>query len=98
MAGLKQIKTKIKSVAKTRTVTKAMEAVSAVKMRKSQQKALAGRAYARAAATVLARVSGSKALAMHPLVASRHDGPTLYIVITSDKGLAGALNSAVLRR
>lgn len=98
MAGLKQIKTKIRSVQKTRTVTKAMEAVSAVKMRKSQQKALAGRAYARAAAAVLARVSGSRALRNHPLLRAEAAGPALYIVITSDKGLAGALNSAVLRR
>ena len=66
MSGLKQIKTKIRTVKKTRTVTKAMEAVSAVKMRKSQQKALGGRAYARAAAAVLARVSTTRALATHP--------------------------------
>lgn len=97
MAGLKQIKIKIRSVQKTGTVTKAMEAVSAVKMRKSQQKALAGRAYARAAAATLARVSGSRALAQHPLTASRAIARALYIVITSDKGLAGGLNSGVLR-
>lgn len=121
MAGLKQIKSKIRSVEKTQTVTKAMEAVSAAKMRKSQQKALSGRAYARAAAEVLARVSGSQALRNHPLtrrgaaassagvvhLATAGDAAAiggdsasakiLYIVITSDKGLAGALNSAVLR-
>ena len=97
MAGLKQIKSKIRSVKKTRQVTKAMEAVSAVKMRKSQQKAIGGRAYARAASSVLARLSGSRAIAHHPLTAHRVGGKKLYIVITSDKGLAGALNSAVLR-
>lgn len=97
MAGLKAIKTKIRSVAKTRTVTKAMEAVSAAKMRKAQQKALGGRAYARAAASVLARVAGSDSLSTHPLAEVRSVERALYIVITSDKGLAGALNSGVLR-
>lgn len=97
MAALKAIKSKIKSVEKTQKVTKAMEAVSAAKMRKAQQKALGGRAYARAAAAILARTSGSRELAGHPLVAQRTVKRPLYIVITSDKGLAGALNSAVLR-
>lgn len=98
MAGLKAIKTKIRSVQKTRTVTKAMEAVSAAKMRKTQQRALTGRAYARAAASALARLSGTKALESHPL-ARQTTAPAraLYVVITSDKGLAGGLNSGVLR-
>ena len=115
MAGLKEIKSKIRSTARTRTVTKAMEAVSAAKMRKTQNAALAGRSYARAAASVLARVQGTRELIGHPLTrgatlstaleAARpsltvEPGRTpraLYIVITSDKGLAGALNSGVLR-
>jgi F-type H+-transporting ATPase subunit gamma len=117
MASLKTIKAKIRGVEKTGKVTKAMEAVSAAKMRKAQTTAIAGRAYAKAAAAILARVSGSQALKNHPLVgslekfsasASGHNGnasgenfsspkKALYIVITSDKGLAGALNSSVLR-
>lgn len=117
MAGLKTIKTKIRSIEKTQTVTRAMEAVSASKMRKAQNKALAGRTYARAALSILARVSGSRDLAKHPLVSGSHisrsesrtrpSGPErssgrnvadcLYVVITSDKGLAGGLNSGVLR-
>ncbi len=97
MAGLKAIKTKIRSMEKSRQVTRAMEAVSAVKMRKAQLRALSGRPYAKAAASILARVSGTYALAHHPLVAVRPLTKALYIVITSDKGLAGALNSAVLR-
>ncbi len=116
MAGLKAIKLKIRSVEKTRKVTKAMEAVSASKMRKSQTKALGGRAYARAAVSILARISGSKEMLNHPLTrgteellsgtagrrgdASENNSSvprTLYIVITSDKGLAGALNSGVCR-
>lgn len=82
---------------KSQTVTKAMEAVSAAKMRKAQVTALGGRAYARAAATTLSRLSGSRALANHPLTATRPLTRALYIVITSDKGLAGGLNSGVLK-
>jgi F-type H+-transporting ATPase subunit gamma len=98
MAGLKIIKTKIGAMKKSQTVTRAMEAVSAAKMRKAQNTALRGRAYARASAAVLARVAGSRDLKNHPL--ARHAesvNAALYIVITSDKGLAGALNSGVLR-
>ena len=97
MAGLKQIKTKIVAMKKSQTVTKAMEAVSAAKMRKAQQTALRGRAYARAAASVLSRISGSQEITQHPLSAVRPVAHALYIVITSDKGLAGALNSGVLK-
>src|SRR3989338_1120766 len=97
MAALKQIKNKIRSVEKTCKVTKAMEAVSAAKMRKTQERAVAGRTYARAAAEILARVSGSAELKNHPLTTVRPVTMALYIVITADRGLAGALNSGVLR-
>jgi len=97
MAGLKQIKTKIVAMKKSQTVTKAMKAVSAAKMRKAQTTALRGRAYARAAASVLSRISGSQEITQHPLSAVRPVEHALYIVITSDKGLAGALNSGVLK-
>lgn len=95
--ALKDIKNKIRSVNKTRKVTKAMEAVSAVKMRKSQERALAGRPYARAALTILKHVSGSLDAVNHPLVNKRDVKNVCLIVVTSDKGLAGALNSALLK-
>ena len=97
MAGLKAIKTKIRSIAKTQKVTKAMEAVSAAKMRKAQNAAIASRAYARAASSILARLSGTKQAEYMALAVVRPVHRALYVVITSDKGLAGALNSAVLR-
>lgn len=97
MAALKSIKLKIRSIEKTQKVTKAMEAVSASKMRKAQSRALGGRAYARAAVSILARLSGAQELQNHPLTRASGLTHALYIVITSDKGLAGALNSAVLR-
>ena len=109
MANLKTIKSKIISYKKTGTVTHAMEAVSAVKMRKGQERALGGRAYAAAALSVLERLSGTADLAKHQLMGSRgpsleslKDGPrelkTCFVVVTSDKGLAGSLNSGVIRK
>lgn len=97
MANLKSIKSKILSYKKTGTVTHAMEAVSAVKMRKGQERALSGRAYAAAALSILERLSGTADLARHPLMQERV-GKTALVVITSDKGLAGSLNSGVIRK
>ena len=96
MANLKNIKQKIQSYRKTGTVTHAMEAVSAIKMRKSQMRALSGRAYAAAALSVLERISGTADAARHPMMQER-EGMPLFIVITSDKGLAGSFNSGVIR-
>ena len=97
MANLKSIKTKILSYKKTGTVTHAMEAVSAVKMRKGQERALSARAYAASALSVLERLSSAADIARHPLMRER-EGKTAVIVVTSDKGLAGALNSGVIRK
>lgn len=96
MANLKNIKLKIDSVKKTRQVTRAMEAVSAVKMRKTQQQALNARPYAASALSILKRLSGSSDLRHHPL-AKVQPGKTCIVVVTSDKGLAGALNSNITR-
>jgi F-type H+-transporting ATPase subunit gamma len=98
MAGLKQIKSQIRSYEKTQTVTKAMEAVSAAKMRKAQVQALSGRPYASAALSILERVSGSMAVKNSAYIKGNGAEKTLYIVITSDKGLAGSLNSGVLKK
>ncbi len=95
--ALKDIKAKIGATKRMNTVTRAMEAVSAVKMRKTQAAAFSGRPYARAALSILARLSGSRDLASHPLTKARPVKKTALLVITSDKGLAGSLNSAVLK-
>ncbi|MDO8514852.1 MAG: ATP synthase F1 subunit gamma [bacterium] len=97
MASLKNIKLKILSYKKTGTVTHAMEAVSAVKMRKGQERALSARAYAASALSMLERLAGTADIGRHPLMRERK-GKTCFIVVTSDKGLAGALNSGVIRR
>ena len=96
MASLKNIKLKILSVKKTSTVTHAMEAVSAVKMRKTQQRALSARAYAAAALSVLERLASTADAGRHALMREQ-SGKTCFVIITSDKGLAGSLNSAVIR-
>lgn len=96
--ALKDIKTKIKATERMHKVTRAMEAVSAVKMRKTQAAALEGRAYARAALALLTRLAGTRHVKEHPLGQAREGNRLALIVITSDKGLAGALNSGVLKR
>lgn len=95
--ALKQIKNKIISTQKTGKVTKAMEAVSAVKMRKTQERALTGRSYVRTALRILAQIARSREGASNVLL--RENGPAkeLLIIVTSDKGLAGSVNSAVLK-
>ena len=95
--ALKQIKSKIKSTLRTSKVTKAMEAVSAVKMRKSQERALEGRSYAEAALRILERVSHVRDAKTHPLFVEHGEGKHVFVIVTSDKGLAGSLNSAVLK-
>lgn len=96
--ALKQIKNKITSTKKTGKVTKAMESVSAVKMRKSQERAFHSRPYVHAAMRILTKVASSEAMARHVLSKKRDDGRVLLVVVTSDKGLAGSVNSAVLKK
>lgn len=95
--ALKTIKNKIKSIQRTSKVTKAMEAVSAVKMRKSQEKAMNGRSYAQAALRILDNISQSLDVQNHHFFKEDQGTHDCVIVITSDKGLAGSLNSAVLK-
>ena len=96
--ALKDIKAKIQATHRMHTVTRAMEAVSAVKMRKTQQSALAGRPYARAALAILTRLSGAGDVSRHPLGLHREVKKIALVLITSDKGLAGSLNSGVIKR
>lgn len=97
MAALRAIKDKIRSVQKTHQVTKAMEAVSGVKMRKAQLSAITARPYALAAFRILSRISHSVDIARHPFVAVRPVHKALLVIVTSDKGLAGGLNSSVTK-
>ncbi len=96
--ALKQVKNKIIATKKTGQVTKAMEAVSAVKMRKSQERAFVGRPYVRSALNILSRLSSSQDGLSHPFAEVRPAGKHLLVMVTSDKGLAGSVNSAVQKR
>jgi F-type H+-transporting ATPase subunit gamma len=94
----KTVKAKIRGVEKTRQVTKAMEAVSAARMRKAQDRALTLRPYALSAFNILRRVARDSEAMRHPLFLQPQNGKRLFIVITSDRGLAGNLNNAVLKK
>jgi F-type H+-transporting ATPase subunit gamma len=96
--ALKQIKNKIISTKKTGQVTKAMESVSAVKMRKSQERAFLGRPYVHAALRILGRLAKADHGMQHPLTTVRTEGNVLAVIVTSDKGLAGSVNSAILKQ
>ena len=85
--ALKQVKNKIISTKKTGQVTKAMESVSAVKMRKSQERAFAGRPYVLSALRILAQLASSQEGLSHPFAEKREIGKTLLVIVTSDKGL-----------
>ncbi|MDO8604670.1 MAG: ATP synthase F1 subunit gamma [bacterium] len=98
MPSTRAIKGKIRSVQKTHQVTKAMEAVSGVKMRKAQLSALVARPYAMSAFRILSRITRSVDIASHPLVVTRPIHRVLLVIVTSDKGLAGGLNSGVTKR
>lgn len=95
--AIKAIKNKIRAIGKTSKVTKALESVSAVKMRKSQEKALHGRPYATGALGILKRLAGSIDGTSHPLSKKREVKTLGVVVFASDKGLAGALNASVLK-
>lgn len=94
--ALKDIKNKIRATDRTRKVTKAMEAVSAVKMRKSQERALLNRGYAEAALRILSRIRTTPDIAKSAYI-TKSGSRECVVIMTSDKGLAGNLNGAVLK-
>ena len=98
MAAGKEIRTKIKSVENTRKITKAMEMVAASKMRKAQERMKHARPYAAKIAQVAAHFSEAHPEYRHPFVETRDVVKRVgLIVVTTDKGLCGALNTNALR-
>ncbi|MGV3771296.1 MAG: ATP synthase F1 subunit gamma [Verrucomicrobiales bacterium] len=97
MPSTRDIRRRIKSVKNTAQITKAMQMVAASKMRRAQQSALSGRPYATLMNSVLARVTASAGDFTHPLFEVRPVRNRALIVVSSDKGLAGALNGNLLR-
>jgi F-type H+-transporting ATPase subunit gamma len=104
MANILDIRRRIRSVRNTRQITKAMQMVSAAKLRRAQERALAARPYAQmltnvlkslvARADVYDPVTGE---ALHPLLVRRPEKTALLIVVSGEKGLAGAFNSNILK-
>ena len=98
MAGIKEIRTKIKSVQNTRKITKAMEMVAASKMRKAQDRMRAGRPYAIKVRNMAAHLMQANPDYVHPFL---NESPELksvgIVVVTTDKGLCGGLNTNIMR-
>jgi F-type H+-transporting ATPase subunit gamma len=97
MANTITLKRRIGSVKNTRQITKAMELVAASKMRRAQEYAQTSRSYREAAYSLLTRLSAITEVNEHPLFVQRAVKTRLYVVITSNRGLAGAYNSNIIR-
>jgi F-type H+-transporting ATPase subunit gamma len=104
MANILDIRRRIRSVTNTRQITKAMKMVSAAKLRRAQERALAARPYARMLSNVLKSLVSRAEIydpetgePRHPLLAQRPEKNILLIVVTGDKGLAGAFNTNILK-
>ncbi len=97
MANTQDIRRRIKSIRNTAQITKAMQMVAASKMRKAQQHALAGRPYSELMNRVLVSLKSRTDPLLHPLLQIRPTNKELVLVLSTDKGLAGALNTNLLR-
>ncbi len=104
MANILDIRRRIRSVTNTRQITKAMKMVSAAKLRRAQERALAARPYAQMLTNVLKSLVSRAEIydpetgePKHPLLAQRPERNILLIVVTGDKGLAGAFNTNILK-
>ena len=99
MAGGREIKTKVKSIQSTRKVTRALEMVSASKIRKAQDRMKASRPYARLMRQVIGHVARANSEYQHPFLTVREQVKRVgYVVISSDRGLCGGLNSTLFRK
>ena len=96
-ANPRDIRRRIKSIKNTAQITKAMQMVAAAKMRKAQQAALAGRPYAEMLNKVLVDLKERSDSSLHPLLDVRPVEKELVLVIATDKGLCGGLNTNLLR-
>src|SRR5213075_248232 len=97
MANTQDIRRRIKSIRNIGQLTKAMQMVAASKMRRAQQHALAGRPYAALMNRVLVSLQKRTDPTLHPLLAIRPVKKELLLIISTDKGLAGALNTNLFR-
>lgn len=98
MANLRDISRRIKSVKNTSQITKAMQLVASAKMKKAQDQAMHGRSYIRALGKVLSRLEDHLSNSAHPLMQEQKAERELCLVISSDKGLCGPLNTNLLKK
>ncbi|KNH10168.1 ATP synthase gamma chain [Candidatus Burkholderia brachyanthoides] len=98
MAGMKEIRGKIKSVQNTRKITKAMEMVAASKMRRAQERMRSARPYAEKVRAIAAHMSKANPEYRHPFMVKNDGAKTAgLILVTTDKGLCGGMNTNILR-
>lgn len=98
MAAGKEIRGKIKSVENTKKITKAMEMVAASKMRKAQDRMRAARPYSDTVRTLAAHLAAANPEYIHPFMVQKDDAKKVgFIIVSTDKGLCGGLNTNVLR-
>src|SRR6266511_1243466 len=104
MANVLDIRRRIRSVKSTRQITKAMKMVSAAKLRRAQERALAARPYAQMLTNVLRSlvkradvIDQETGQAKHPLLETREERNIVLVVVTGDRGLAGGFNSNLLK-
>ena len=104
MANVLDLRRRIRSVKNTRQITKAMKMVAAAKLRRAQERALSARPYARMITSVLESLTRRIEIfdpatgeLRHPLFATREEKRVLLIVISGDKGFAGAFNANILK-
>ena len=97
MPSLKAIRKRIVSVKNTRKITRAMKLVAAAKLRRAQDTIIAARPYSTALASVVSELSGVAGKDAHPLFDEREARRVAFVVITADRGLAGAFNTNVIK-
>ena len=97
MASLKDLRRRIRATKSMQQIFKAMEMVAAAKLRRAQQRAQSASPYAAKISAMLANLSGAAAELEHPLFKVREVRTTALVVITADRGFAGAYNTAILR-
>ena len=97
MAGTKEIRTKIASVSSTQKITKAMEMVAASKMRRARERMARGKPYAERIRAVVGHIANAAPEYKHLYLQEREVRRVGYIIISSDRGLCGGLNTNLLR-
>src|ERR1019366_4203419 len=97
MPSLIDIRRRIRSVKNTQQITKAMKMVSAAKLRRAQDRTISARPYSTVLGNVAAAIAGDEQAGENPLLSRREERRVLLVLITADKGLAGAFNTNLIK-